>query len=439
MYIYITLEITSQSLQSLTSFQWQHSTIIRRAKPLTIHNKSATMGISSLTRALAALAIALTATAIPTGGPGSGSGRRFQCQNLTVPVTISARNAVFDVATPQTNIQVTDFILNLSQQGHNYTDEVLKGYATVSGTYNLAATYCVPQGGASSSKTLQILTHGVGFDRWYWDVPLNGYNYSYVESAVGQYGFSTLSWDRLGVGKSSHGEPVDEIQATLEIAALKELTKLARSQQLPGVSGSFDKVVHVGHSFGSIQSFEMAREAPELSDGLILTGFGLNGSFLPLFELGGNFVSVTTVPALASQYVAGYLGAGDPSGVQTNFFSPGQFDPAALDLASGILGQPVTVGELLTIGSAIGGVSQFSGPVLVVTGERDVPFCGGDCLATGDPSIASIPAGVQAFVPNSKSYETFIVPKAGHGLNLEYSAAVTYQHIGKFLAANGFA
>lgn len=404
------------------------------------------MGVSSLTRALAVLAITLTAAAIPTGGPGGGSGsssgRRFQCQNLTVPVTISARNAVFDVSTPQTNIQVTDFILNLSQQGHNYTDDVLKDYATVSGTYNLAATYCAPsQGGGGASKTLQILTHGVGFDRSYWDVPLNDYNYSYVESAVGEYGFSTLSWDRLGLGMSTHGEPVNEIQATLEIAALKALTKVARSQQLPGVMSLslFDKVVHVGHSFGSIQTFEMARQAPELSDGLVLTGFGLNGSFLPLFELGGNFVSVTTIPGLASQYVAGYLGAGNPSGVQTNFFSPGQFDPAALELASGVLGQPVTIGELLTIGGAIGGVSQFSGPVLVITGGRDVPFCGGDCLATGDPSIASIPAGVQAFVPNSKSYETFIVPKAGHGLNLEYSASETYQHIGNFLAANGFA
>lgn len=401
------------------------------------------MGVSTLARAVAAIAaVALTLTtpvnASPTRPGGSSDNRGFQCQNLTIPVTITARNAIFDVATPETNIQVTNFILNLAQQGHNYSAATLKEYADVSGTYDLAATYCAPTGG--SSKTLQILTHGVGFDRLYWDIPLNDFNYSYVASAVGEHGFSTLSWDRLGIGASSHGEPVNEIQATLEIAALKELTRLARARQIPGLpqQPAFDKVVHVGHSFGSIQSFELARQQPDLSDGLILTGFGVNGSFLPYFQFGGNFVSVTTVPALASQYVAGYFGAGNPSAVQTNFFSPGQFDPAALELAAGALGQPVTVGELFTIGSAIGGVSQFSGPVLVITGERDLPFCGGDCLATGDPSVASIPAGVQALVPNSKGYETFIVPKAGHGLNFEYSAQTTYQHIGQFLAGNGF-
>ncbi|KAK5054733.1 hypothetical protein LTR84_001625 [Exophiala bonariae] len=402
------------------------------------------MGLSSLTRAVAAIAaVALTITtsvnAIPTWPDSSSStNRNFQCQNLTIPVTISARNAIFDVATPETNIEVTNFILNLAQQGHNYSHTILKEYADVSGDYTLAATYCAPLNG--NSKTLQILTHGVGFDRSYWDIPLNDFNYSYVASAVGEHGFSTLSWDRLGIGASTHGEPVNEIQATLEIAALKELTRLARAQQIPGLAlPSFEKYVHVGHSFGSIQSFELARESPDLSDGLILTGFGLNGSFLPFFQFGGNWVSATSIPALASQYAAGYFGAGNPSAVQTNFFSPGQFSASALDLAAGALGQPVTVGELLTIASAIGGVSQFSGPVLVITGERDLPFCGGDCLATGDPAVASIPAGVAAFVPSSRSYETFIVPKAGHGLNFEYSAQTTYQHIARFLEANGFA
>lgn len=51
------------------------------------------------------------------------------CTNITVPVTISARNGQFDKAalTPSTNIDVTDFILNLSQQGVNYTAKVLEG------------------------------------------------------------------------------------------------------------------------------------------------------------------------------------------------------------------------------------------------------------------------------------------------------------------------
>lgn len=65
-----------------------------------------------------------------------------QCQNITVPVTIEARNGVFDLAklTPQNDIDVTNFILNLAQQGKNFTQTSLKGYATVKGTYDLATT-----------------------------------------------------------------------------------------------------------------------------------------------------------------------------------------------------------------------------------------------------------------------------------------------------------
>ncbi|KEF52825.1 uncharacterized protein A1O9_11242 [Exophiala aquamarina CBS 119918] len=362
-----------------------------------------------------------------------------KCQNITIPVSISARNGVFNVATPQNNIDVTNLMLKMAKQESNYTAEVLTGYATVSGDYELAATFCTPDKGPG--KTLQILTHGVGFDRGYWDIPFNNYNYSYVETAVDQYGCATLSWDRLGIAMSEHGEPVDEIQSFLEIAALKAVTRLARTQKLPGEAQGrhFDKIVHVGHSFGSIQSYALARDEPALSDGLILTGFSANGTFLPFFQLGGNFVSVTSVPAAASQYVAGYLAAGNPSALQTNFFAPGAFDPASLDFAYKT-GQPVTVGELFTIAGAAGGVNKFPGPVLVITGERDVPFCGGDCLATGgNPSLASIPAAVQNAFPASRRFETFIVPGAGHGLNFEYSKDITYQHISQFLVGNGLA
>lgn len=44
-------------------------------------------------------------------------------------------------------------------------------------------------------------------------------------------------------------------------------------------------------------------------------------------------------------------------------------------------GQPVTIGELLTIGGATGSMNPTKAPVLIITGEKDVPFCGGDCLA----------------------------------------------------------
>jgi pimeloyl-ACP methyl ester carboxylesterase len=354
-----------------------------------------------------------------------------QCQNITVPVTITGRNAKFSIATPQTNIEVTNFILDLTQQGANYTQQIFQEFNDVSGSYELAMTYCTPDKGPG--KTLQILTHGIGFDRSYWDLPFNNFDYSYAETAVDQYGFSTLTWDRLGIGMSSHGEPVNEIQAPLEVAALTALTKMARAGSLPGITDTYSKYVHVGHSFGSEQSFALSRNDPSPTDGVVLTGYSRNGTFIPYFALGGNFV---LAPTITDQYTNGYLAASDASAVQTNFFAPGMFDPNILTFAT-TTGQPVTLGELLTIGQTSYGTNAFSGPVLVITGNRDVPYCGGNCLATGDPSLSSIPAGVKQFIPNAQPFETFIVEGAGHGLNMEYSHDTTFQHIQQFLVTSG--
>jgi pimeloyl-ACP methyl ester carboxylesterase len=235
----------------------------------------------------------------------------------------------------------------------------------VSGNYNIEATLCHPDQGPSS--TLQILTHGIGFDRSYWDFPYDNYNYSYVAEATDLYNYSTFFYDRLGIGQSSHGEPVNEIQSPLEIAALQLVTTMLRNGTLRGCEGyKASKTIHVGHSFGSIQSYSLTVLSPELSDGLILTGFSQNTSFSPYFELGGNFISAKNVPLLAN-YPTGYLAAGDASGVQTNFFSPGDFDPAVLALATST-GQPVTPGELLTEGALTKDQNPFTGPVLIITG-----------------------------------------------------------------------
>lgn len=357
-----------------------------------------------------------------------GSASAMTCTNLTVPVEVSARNGVFEQEAPQNNIEVTNFILNNTQQGGNYTEKILKDYTTVSGHYDLAATYCVPGDNSTSPKTLQVLTHGIGFDRSYWDVPFNAGNYSYAAVATDKYGYATLFWDRLGIGMSSRGDPVQEIQALLEVDALRALTEGLREGEVCGVP-KYEKIVHVGHSFGSTHTYALTAMYPNISDGIALTGFSQNGSFVPYFMQGGNFIDVKENEALAPMYDHGYLAAGDASGVQNNFFSPGSFDPEILAFAA-MTGQPVTVGELLTIGGETASPNHFAGPALIVTGERDVPFCGGSCL-NGAPNGSSIPAQAQKTF-TSTNITTEIIPGAGHGLNLEYSHPLTFKTINEF-------
>ncbi|CZT16944.1 uncharacterized protein RCC_02778 [Ramularia collo-cygni] len=382
---------------------------------------------SFATAAIAATLAGSVSATIPIYSSGK------TCHNITVPVCITARNGVFDKEklTPKSNIDVTNFILNNARQGHNYTQEQLKGYTDFTGTYNLSTTYCAPTHGAPS--TVQLLTHGIGFDRSYWDFPYNNYNYSYVNRAVEEYGYATFSHDRLGIGMSSHGEPVNEIQVALEVAALKELTDLLRAGKIAGVP-KFKKVLHVGHSFGSVQSYALAAMYPDITDGLGLTGFSQNGTFLPFFQYGGDFTQANLNPALKS-YVDGYLAPASASAVQTNFFAEGDFDPKILEVAT-MTGQPVTVGELLTIGGAAAAKNPTKAPVLIITGERDVPFCGGDCFIA-PTGFKSIPQTSAAMFPNTRKFQVDIVPGAGHGLNLQYSHPQTYTSILEFFKANG--
>ncbi|KAK5688288.1 hypothetical protein LTS10_000266 [Elasticomyces elasticus] len=361
----------------------------------------------------------------------SGLSAARQCHNITVEVDVSARNGVFNQTTPVTNIDVTNFLLNLVQAGKNYTAATLEGYATVSGKYQLATTYCEPDSGNAS--TVQLLTHGIGFDRSYWDLSFNNYNYSYSCEAVDQYGFATFSWDRLGIAQSQHGEAVNEIQAWLEVDALRALTEQLRNGSIAAIGKKYEKVVHVGHSFGSQHTYALTAMYPGISDGIALTGFSQNGSAVcgvPEFALGGGFIQANTVASL-SDYPNGYLASATPSSVQVNFFSPGAFDPEILALAYST-GQPVTVGELLTFGGETGSINHFAGPTIIVTGERDTPYCGGNCYALSP----SIPQLAFATIPDAKNPQAVVIPNAGHGLNLEYSHPLTYKTINDYFVQN---
>lgn len=292
------------------------------------------------------------------------------CMNLTVEVTVDARNAVFNLTAPTSNIEVTSLILDFTRSGHNLTEEYLTGYATIQDTYSVAATYCEPDAGPSD--LVQLLTHGVGYDRTYWDISINDYNYSYVAMATDEYNYSTFSWDRLGIAQSQHGEAVNEIQSALEISALYNLTTQLREGTVPGVDCSFDKVLHVGHSFGSIQTYSLAVLHPESTDGIILTGFAQATSSLADFALGANYVQANALPGFG-EYPDGYVAAGDISSVQTDFFAPGQFAPELLMLGYS-LGQPATVGELLTLGAQSASMNPLTGPVLIITGGKSPCF-----------------------------------------------------------------
>lgn len=272
------------------------------------------------------------------------------------------------------------------------------------------------------------------------------------------------------MGESSHGEAVNEIQIALEIAALKAVTEMAREGKIPQVCRQFSKLIHVGHSFGSAMTYALSAMYPDISDGIVLTGFSQVPKYMAYFALAANFAPVRRIRSLSQKYGPGYIAPRSKIGVHTNFFAPDNFDPHLLESAFEN-GQPATVGELLTVGS-VPSSTDFAGPVMIITGgklspilfgtgawygrhgethwpwnlcsqhpfglDRDVPFCGGNCMATmGDD--ASGPNLIEQSSSNFKKAAVFnatVVPDVGHGLNFGYPAHSAFGIIQAFLKEN---
>ena len=356
--------------------------------------------------------------------------RAKQCIDLLVPFSLTARNAIFDIEPIEINSDATRFIQRLTSSASNYSNTALRGYRTVLGEYDLSARFCYPNSNSSAS-TLQFLTHGVGFDKLYWDLPYNEFNYSYVDVAVDQYGYSTFAIDRFGIGNSSIADPLTVVQAPAELAAIYQVTNMLRAGAVNGVPAP-KNIVHVGHSFGSVLSYALVDAYPDASDGLVLTGFSpsnatlnsfqaaldaklarLNqplrfgdinaGKILPILnqtisviqqslrsagvtalEL-QNIVQDTSVVDLltgldssgyphAQNLSSGYLAASDAGSLQYNFFYPNYFDPSIVTFVEANK-QPVTTGELLTQGgSTPKAAPKFTGPVLVLNGSKCLIF-----------------------------------------------------------------
>ena len=152
-------------------------------------------------------------------------------------------------------------------------------------------------------------------------------------------------------------------------------------------------------------------------------------------------------------YVDGYLTNSNIDANQYLFFLPGHFDTGIL-VAGESTKQPFAVGESLTLGS-LAKTNAFAGPVLVFTGckphprpnklpsnqiidkvrtANDLPYCGGDCLATGT-SLPSIPAAAVASFPNvgPGNFTAYIQPETGHGLNAHYNATAGYAVVQEFI------
>jgi pimeloyl-ACP methyl ester carboxylesterase len=308
---------------------------------------------------------------------------------------------------------------------------------TLTKTFDISAEYCTPAVPGARASTLQILSHGLGFNRSYWDFYLpskpGDARYSYINSATSA-GYSTLSYNRLGIEPSTIADPYNEIQGFVETALLISLTTLVRAGNVTQVPVP-KKVIHVGHSYGSEISVALAAFAPELSDGLVLTGYSGLSKYANLFVASTAFhLASNNAPARfpAKKYSSGFLTWGDKLANHYTFLVYPNFDPAVLERSEATK-YPFTVGEFLSLQALPVAAPDFPGPVLYLDGQADLIFCASNCTGLyGEDSVA-----VQGF-NGSKSVETYLQPNTGHGINLHYNATGAYNVILNWAQRHGF-
>lgn len=213
---------------------------------------------------------------------------------------------------PSSQEDVTQIFQELLQNNSTIVSMTFGGTSTIRDTFRIDATYCVPTK-YSSTKTIEILTHGVGLDKSHWDISRG---YSYVDAAA-IAGHATLAYNRLGVGSSDHPDPLQIVQASVDVEIQHGLTSLIRQGWF---NKSFESVIGVGHSYGSI--IQLAQNAnPKDVNAAVLTGF-VNDVASLSYTIAANNPAIAAInnPKLWGNLPYGYVVHDTAISIQLPFF-----------------------------------------------------------------------------------------------------------------------
>lgn len=151
------------------------------------------------------------ALALPSDDAYSEKTKSRKCQDYNIPLDITSTVNETTSAFPpfKSNLDVVNFVFNLARRDTKTAFVPLSmSQKNVTTSYNIAGTFCTPAYHAGNQSTVILATHGLGFDRRYWDIRKNAADYSFVDSAISR-GYSVFFYDRLGTGKSTkHVSPL---------------------------------------------------------------------------------------------------------------------------------------------------------------------------------------------------------------------------------------
>lgn len=290
------------------------------------------------------------------------------------------------------------------------------------GSTQIYGELCVPEGGGSKARTVQLLVHGGTYNHNYFDWPLDPDRYSYVEVAL-KAGYSTFNVDRLGVGKSSR-PPSESVTFDSGADAMHQVIASLRAGDVGGIP--FERVIWVGHSLGSLTAWIYSESYRDV-DAFVLTGLlhGFKPSFAAMLQDGSH-------PAMADDkfcdeiHDPGYLTSVPGTHGVAFYYRPG-VDQAVID-EDERLKDTYTLSELaktpvVNDPPSLSPSRTINVPTLLAVGDHDASFFGPpdgrDCTP------ADVLADERPYYAPETHLQVLVAANSGHNLHLHRSAAET--------------
>ena len=269
---------------------------------------------------------ALAAPATPSPSPivTSTVSGKSTCRAQYLKIDVVSNNIRLVLDQPANQTVVTETLVELLQNNSVLFSKVNGGPSIIKDTYDIYGKLCFSSdpGAAKAIKTVQFLTHGDTLDNTYWDIASG---YSYIDAVVAA-GYATFSYDRIGVGRSEHPDPLQVVQGPLQVEVAHALVGLLRKSHVG--SYSFKNVIGVGHSAGSTVTQGVTTKYPQDFDAVILTGTSTSVAFVNTavasFDL--TIANLDRSRKFAG-LLNGYLVQPNTQSIQFPFFRWPNFDP----------------------------------------------------------------------------------------------------------------
>lgn len=274
-------------------------------------------------------------------------------------------------------------------------------------------------------ETIQVLLHGITYDRFYWDPTVNTRKNSYVNHAT-RRGFTVLNLDRIGAGESDR-PPGELVTAASNAWVVHQVVEDLREGNIADVS--FDRVVLVGHSYGSLVSTLVATWYPDDADAVILTGVSHELTPTAAMILSANLIPAVSDPVFAgSGMPLSYLTLA--TGIHAALFNPSNADPDLITVDE-TAKDTVTTGEIDDLGLLFEPISLgLTVPTLMVIGDSDAIFCGNLVDCSTPETVLDYEA---PFFSEAAALEVIVQRNSNHILTLHKNARSSYRQMTRWL------